>query len=146
MRCGEQTAAPPPAPSSEGGAAAAAANGANPAADADPKKRKWYYLDGQGKEQGPWHWKQMQAWHAAGFFVYNDPKIRTDTEHLYVQFSKRPTKPFWAQSQPGVAPPHPAAAAPVPRPAVHGETTMWKYLDKEGKEQGPFPTGKMREW
>eukprot|EP00808_Paulinella_micropora_P011743 g42926.t1 len=66
------------------------------AAPENKKKFVWYYLDAQGIQQGPWSEKQMAIWHAKGFFRYNNPKVRTHKEDVFILLSRREEVPEWA--------------------------------------------------
>jgi hypothetical protein len=143
-------------------AAAAAVTAKQETKEVPPVEKKWFYL-ADGKEQGPWGAAQMRLWYQRGFFHINDPPLRQEGEPLgqHSPLSERMKKPLgtpvWAQGH--VQLPATVTQAQteqnnnVVAPAanqnaepVYMEEPKWFYLDKAGKEQGPWPSSDMRGW
>lgn len=97
-----------------------------------PALLAWFYIDADGKEQGPFTPASMLKWHRANFFAFNDTPLRRMDEETATPLSKRTTAPSFF-------------SAVLPRAPVAREN-RWYYLDARGTEQGPFTEVQMRGW
>jgi len=88
----------------------------------------------------------MAKWWKAGFFAHKDLQLKLEGETKFTSMSQRRQIPDFVEDVNGT--PVPSATepiAPASPPTAFGEP-LWIYLDKEGKEQGPWNSPQMRTW
>jgi len=82
----------------------------------------------------------MSYWYRAGYFTYNDTKVRQSDETEFVPISRRKCGFI----------PTPAERDREQMMFSNHRTTVaepnWFYLDKDEKEQGPWSSQQMRSW
>jgi hypothetical protein len=137
-------------------------------------KTRWFYLDDEDAERGPWSEKQMKLWCSKGFFDHSEDgsvKIRKEGDAIFRALSEwQGPLPAWAlghlppKKVPGVSnrvdlplmpltgalplggrAPLPMTGFPFMLPPLLPEPE-WTYLDKDGVEQGPWSSQQMRQW
>lgn len=135
-----------------------------------PPPVKWFYLDDESCERGPWSEKQMKLWCSKGFFDPHEEgcvKVRKESEGIFRNLAEwQGPLPAWALGHqppkrisgvsnalsliPSAFPFMPALNAirpPLPPPLLPGQQEPdWVYLDKDGVEQGPWSSAQMRLW
>jgi len=127
----------------------------------------WFYLDMQGREQGPFAEVMMRKWFKAGYIV-STVRMRREGEVTYTplgdldaSFKKDPPAQqkaivdYVADKSRKRAAPDDGFAAPVAKkkalpaaakPKESGKDTQWIYLDRAGKIQGPYSNAVMGRW
>lgn len=131
-------------------------------------KTRWFYLDDEDAERGPWSEKQMKLWYSKGFFEYSPEdgavKIRKEGDSVFRALAEwQGPLPAWAigyvppKKVPGVSNrldlsllARPGFGFPMLAPPpvlLPGQPEPeWVYLDKDGVEQGPWSSQQMRQW
>lgn len=60
----------------------------SPPKPAPPQPEKWYYLDDDGKEQGPWTHSQMRQWYIKGYLAPT-VRVRVNEEKEHAPINER---------------------------------------------------------
>lgn len=91
----------------------------------------WFYLDEEGKSQGPFSTSEMRSWYSMGYFP-NDLKVRTDNQPQFLCLNDCPRPSFTF-----LAPHDSKKMEPLSRISSSQLSKCWYYIDSSGFTNGP---------